>query len=125
MSKNHILAERLSLILAKLSSGQRVDIHQLAEQFEVNLRTIQRDLNERFGFLSWKEKGSRYYQLDLVKMGILNEQDVKRFANFASVSDLFPKLDREFFQTKLTESVQVKGFEYEDIRHLHKEFDLI
>lgn len=125
MSKNHILAERLSLILAKLSSGQRVDIHQLAEQFEVNLRTIQRDLNERFGFLSWKEKGSRYYQLDLVKMGILNEQDVKRFATFASVSELFPKLDREFFQTKLTESVQVKGFEYEDIRHLHKEFELI
>ncbi|MGQ0286755.1 helix-turn-helix transcriptional regulator [Pasteurellaceae bacterium 22721_9_1] len=125
MSKNKMLAERLAKILTLLNKGSRIDIYQLAEQFDVSVRTIQRDINERFGFLEWKEKGARYYQLNLKQLGLLNEIDIQRFANFSSVSELFPKLDREFFQNKLTESVQVKGFEYEDIHHLHKEFDLI
>ena len=72
-----------------------------------------------------EEQGSRYYKLNLQKLGVLTEEDIQRFATFASISNLFPKLDRAFYQEKLTESVQVKGFQYEEIKYLKKEFDLL
>lgn len=75
--------------------------------------------------MEWEEQGPRYYKLNLQKLGVLTEEDIQRFATFASISNLFPKLDRAFYQEKLTESVQVKGFQYEEIKHLKKEFDLL
>lgn len=125
MSKNTQLAQRFSEILYQLNQGKRLDTQVLAVHFGVNLRTIQRDFNERLYFLEWEEQGPRYYKLHLQKLGVLTEEDIQRFATFASVSNLFPKLDRAFYQEKLTESVQVKGFQYEEIKHLKKEFDLL
>ncbi|MEG9531672.1 helix-turn-helix transcriptional regulator [Mannheimia indoligenes] len=125
MKKNDVLAQRISLILARLNQGERIDINQIVDEFDISLRTLQRDLNERLAFLAWEEFGPRYYKINRSKLGILDEQDIQRFAIFASVSDLFPKIDQTFYQEKLTESVQVKGFQYEDIRHLDKEFKLI
>lgn len=120
--KNDVLAQRISLILARLNQGERIDINQIVEEFDISLRTLQRDFNERLAFLSWEEFGPRYYKINRSKLGILDEQDIQRFAIFASVSDLFPKIDQAFYEEKLTESVQVKGFQYEDISHLDKEF---
>ncbi|MFZ7156604.1 WYL domain-containing protein [Avibacterium avium] len=37
----------------------------------------------------------------------------------------FPSVDKAFYQEKLTQSVQVKGFQYEDISHLKAQFDLL
>ena len=125
MSKNTQLAQRFSEILYQLNQGKRLDTQALAAHFGVNLRTIQRDFNERLYFLEWEEQGPRYYKLNLQKLGVLTEEDIQRFAAFASISNLFPKLDRAFYQEKLTESVQVKGFQYEEIKHLKKEFDLL
>ena len=119
------LAQRLSLILTRLNRGERIDISLLAEEFNTSVRTIQRDINERFGFLEWEEKGSRFYKINLQKSGFLTEEDINRFALFASISDLFPKIDREFYQEKLTQSVQVKGFQYEDISGKQAEFNAL
>lgn len=47
---------------------------------------------------------------------------MERFARFASIQDLFPKLDRELFQRTLTDTIQVKGFQYESIQHRQGEF---
>lgn len=123
MKKNEILAKRISTILNKLNQGIRLDINQLAEDFETSIRTIQRDFNDRLNFLHWKEEGPRYYQLDRQKSGFLTEEDIQRFAVFASVSDLFPKIDRTFYQEKLLQSIQVKGLQYEDINGKEKEFE--
>ncbi len=125
MQKNAVLAQRLSEILSRLNQGQRIDINQLAEDFGVSVRTIQRDIKERLEFLEWEESGPRHYKINRYKLGILSQQDISRFALFASISDLFPKVDRDFYQEKLTDSVKVKGFQYEDIRHLDKEFQLL
>ncbi|WP_306291868.1 DeoR family transcriptional regulator [Rodentibacter trehalosifermentans] len=122
MKKNNQLAQRLAKILSKLNQGIRLDIHQLSEEFNVSLRTIQRDIN-RFDFLEWEEKGARYYKINRQKLGFLTEEDIQRFALFVSVADLFPKIDRQFYQEKLTQSVQIKGFQYESIHHLEKEFN--
>lgn len=125
MKKNVILAQRLGEILSRLNRGDRLDLHQLAEDFGVDIRTIQRDLRERLGFLEWSEYGPHFYQLNRQKMGLLTVEDIQRFANFASIADLFPQLDKQFFQAKLTESIEVKGFQYESIHHLKKEFEQV
>lgn len=125
MKRSIALAKRFSEILFLLNQGLRIDLHQLAEHFDVSVRTIQRDINERFDFLEWEEKGPRFYKIKRDKYGLLNAEDIECFAHFASISNLFPKVDRTFYQEKLIESVQVKGFEYEDIHHLDKEFKLI
>lgn len=125
MKKNTALALRISEILQQLNQGKRVDINQLSEHFGVSIRTLQRDIKERLAFLDWEENGARYYKLNRQGQGILTPQDVERFALFASISELFPKIDQQFYQEKLNESVKVKGIEYEDIHHLDKEFNLI
>ena len=124
--KNSISSkQRFVEILFILNEGERVDLQKMAEKFGMSLRTLQRDFNERLDFLDWEEKGPRYYKINRTKSGLLNQQDIERFALFASISDLFPKIDCEFYQEKLTESVQVKGVQYEDISQLKKEFDLL
>ena len=45
------LAERLVAILGRLNDGEALSPAELAVDFGVNLRTIQRDLNQRFSFL--------------------------------------------------------------------------
>lgn len=124
-AKHENLAYRLVGILRQLNAGERLDVHQLAETFNISVRTIQRDLNERFDFLAWNERGPRYYSLDKAKLGHLFPEDIERFARFSSVQDLFPKIDRRFYQQHLTQSVQVKGYQYEDIKHRQAEFDQI
>lgn len=125
-SKHEQLAYRLAQILMRLNSGERLDIKELADWFNMkSTRTIQRDLNNRLGFLAWNEKGPRYYSLDKTKLGHLYPADIERFANFCSIQDLLPEIDRAFYQEHLTQSIQIKGFQYEDIKHRQREFDLI
>lgn len=123
------LAERLVNILQKLNAGEALDLNSLAQEFSVSKRTIQRDLLERFGFLALEKDHAGNYRLDAAQLGKFNLEDMRRFARFASVSDLFPKLDQQFFANVLLDSLgnsmDVKGFHYEDIRHKRSEFDTI
>ncbi|MCF7521678.1 WYL domain-containing protein [Neisseria sp. ZJ106] len=123
--KHEKLAYRLTEILCRLNKGERLDIQQLAEEFQTTPRTIQRDLNERLDFLAWNEQGPRHYSLDKAKLGHLYPQDIERFARFCSIQDLLPQIDRRFYQEHLTQSVQIKGFQYEDIKDKLHEFQLI
>jgi hypothetical protein len=45
------LVVRLSQMLVKLNQGERLDPRELAGEFGVSIRTIQRDLNVRFAYL--------------------------------------------------------------------------
>ena len=42
------LLARLFQILLKLNSGERFTVEELAKEFNVSKRTVQRDMNERF-----------------------------------------------------------------------------
>lgn len=74
------LAQRISLILVELNKGKRIDVNELADEFNVSIRTIQRDIKERLNFLPWDELGPRFYRLDRQKLDILTEEDIQRFA---------------------------------------------
>lgn len=128
-SDNHdTLVYRLSQMLVKLNQGEKLNPQALAEEFGVNLRTVQRDLNVRFAYLPL-QKTSGYYHLDPTFLGKLSIKDVERFAGLAGVRGLFPSLSDEFlrdiFDARIQVAVMVKGHNYEnlagketDFRHL-------
>ncbi len=123
MNKNEAIAERLSSIIVRLNQGECLNIHDLAHDYNVSLRTIQRDFF-RLRMLFFAETGE-CYRLDISKQGYLNTKEIRRFANFASIADLLPDIDRKFFQDKLQQSILVKGFEYENIKSKKRTFDAI
>ena len=116
---NHdTLVYRLAQMLVKLNQGEKLDPRSLADEFGVNLRTIQRDLNVRFAYLPLEKKDGRYH-LDPAFLGKLSTRDIERFAGLAGVRGLFPSLSDEFlrdiFDTRVQAALLVKGHHYENL----------
>jgi predicted DNA-binding transcriptional regulator YafY len=116
---NHdTLVYRLAQVLVKLNQGEKLDPRLLADEFGVNLRTIQRDLNVRFAYLPLQKTNGRYH-LDPVFLGKLSTRDIERFAGLAGVRGLFPSLSddflRDIFDTRLQSALLVKGHHYENL----------
>ncbi|MDA7089074.1 WYL domain-containing protein [Pseudomonas sp. SA3-5] len=120
MSKgNHdTLVYRLAQMLYKLNQGESLDPFALADEFGVNIRTIQRDLNERFAYLPLNKVEGRY-QLDQTFLGKLNLRDIERFSGLAGIRGLFPSLSddflRDIFDIRMQSALLVKGHNYENI----------
>ena len=76
------LAFRLTNILARLNSGERLNIRDLTDEFGVCERTISRDFSRLKPLLKWTEEKYPYYQLDRRSLGILTQEDIERFARF-------------------------------------------
>ena len=113
------LVYRLSQVLQKLNQGESLDPQQLADEFGVNLRTIQRDLNVRFAGLPLIKSAGRY-RLEHTHLGKLTVKDIERFAALSGVSGLFPRLTDQFlrdvFDSDRARAWLVKGHHYEDLR---------
>lgn len=125
-ANNHdTLVYRLAQILIKLNQGEKLDPMSLADEFGVNLRTIQRDLNERFAYLPLQKTDGRYH-LDPVFLGKLSSRDIQRFAGLAGVRGLFPSLSddflRDIFDNRLQEAWLVKGHHYENLTGKEQQF---
>jgi predicted DNA-binding transcriptional regulator YafY len=116
---NHdTLVYRLAQILVKLNQGEKLNPLALADEFGVNLRTIQRDLNLRFAYLPLQKTDGRYH-LDPAFLGKLSTRDIERFASLAGVRGLFPSLSDAFlsdiFDSRIQSALLVKGHNYEDL----------
>ena len=109
---------RLVEILRRLNEGERIDPKALVSEFDVNLRTVQRDLNERFAFLEL-EKQDGLYSINRARLGRLTLQDVQRFAGLAGLQGLYPRLSTEMLRDILDASRQsallVRGHHHEDL----------
>ncbi len=112
------LVFRLAQMLVKLNQGEKLDPRNLAEEFGVNLRTVQRDLNVRFAYLPLQKSDGRYH-LDPTFLGKLSTKDIERFAGLAGVGGLFPSLSddflRDIFDARIQSALLVKGHNYESI----------
>lgn len=112
------LVYRLSMMLVKLNQGEKLDPQALAEEFGVNLRTIQRDLNQRFAYLPLQKTNGRYY-IDPAFLGKLSTRDIERFASLAGIRGLFPSLSddflRDIFDARIQSALLVKGHNYENL----------
>ena len=115
------LGDRLTDMLTRLNNGETLDINTLPDDYNISLRTAQRDISRLSAILT--TSGSRYYKLDTNQHGHLSQNEIQRFCVFASIQDLFPENHRRFFQEKLQQSITVKGFQYENIKHKQQEFD--
>jgi predicted DNA-binding transcriptional regulator YafY len=116
---NHdTLVYRLAQILIKLNQGEKLDPLALADEFGVNLRTVQSDLNVRFAYLPLQKTDGRYH-LEPAYLGKLSTRDIERFACLAGVRGLFPSLSDDFlgdiFDNRIQSALLVKGHNYEDL----------
>lgn len=114
---NHdTLVYRLVQMLIKLNAGDKLDPQALADEFGVNLRTIQRDLNVRFAYLGLEKVNGRY-QLDPIFLGKLSTKDIERFAALSGIRGLYPSLSddflRDIFDAQMQGALLVKGHSYE------------
>jgi predicted DNA-binding transcriptional regulator YafY len=117
-SSHDTIVYRLAQILIKLNQGEKLDPPCLANEFGVNIRTIQRDLNERFAYLPLQKTDGRYY-LNPVFLGKLSSKDIHQFATLSGVKGLFPSLGEDFlrdiFDTRTQETLLIKSHNFEDM----------
>ncbi len=111
------LSTRLSQILIEFNNGDRVTIEDLAEEFGVSKRTIERDF-VRFSYLPIIKENKEYY-LENLAIGKLNFDDIKNFAIFSGVKSLFPSLTKQFLAEIITDKINkaflVSNSGFEDI----------
>lgn len=127
MSKSHdSLAQRLSLILIKLNNGERFTVVELANEFNVSARTIQRDIKERLSYIPIQKDGD-YYSMESYALGKLSFEDIKSFATLSGIKNLYPSLSNEFItdilNAKLNSAYLIKNQGFEDISSKQKCFE--
>lgn len=89
MAEHDTLAQRLGVILTKLNNGQRLVISELAHEFNVSARTIQRDLNVRLAYLPLEREGQTYW-LDPSYFGRASTPAILRLCEQVGAKALFP-----------------------------------
>lgn len=118
MKEHDKTAFRLASILVKLNEGENPTIQELAEEYNVSVRTIQRDINERFSYLPIQKESGKI-SLDQAYLGKLTNDDVRSFAALSGVKSLFPSLDNDFlrriFDDTMRSAYIVKGHNYENL----------
>lgn len=119
MKKSHdTLALRLSLILTKLNSGESFTAKELAQEFNVNIITIQRDIKERLFYIPIDKKGD-YYSMESYALGKLSFQDIENFATLSGIKELYPELSNDFISDilnmKLNKAYLIKNQGFENI----------
>ena len=128
MNKHDKIATRLSLILTKLNNGERLRVEALAKEFNVTVRTIQRDLNERLLDVPLKKEG-KFYFLEPHHLGKLTLSDLNNFALLSGINKMFPSFSDEFVKHLLDKDVAsvylIKTHNFEDISHKIEDFKAI
>ena len=129
MTTSHdTIVRRLANILVKFNQGEKLNPHELANEFDVTLRTIQRDLHERFIYLPI-QKTNGLYHLEQAYLGKLSTKDIEKFANLAGIKGMFPSLSgdflRDIFDQTLQSTFLVKGHHYEDLSGKESLFQLL
>ncbi len=122
------IATRLALILTKLNNGEHFTVEELSKEFNVNIRTIQRDLKERLAYIPIV-KENNYYFMESYALGKLKYEDIKNFAAISGIKSLYPILNNGFISDilnmKLNTAYLVKNQGYENISHCQDWFNKI
>jgi len=122
------LVYRLTEILVKLNRGEQLEPRALAAEFGVDLRTVQRDLNQRFAYLDLMKEEGRY-RMNSTVLGRLSTKDIERFAMASGTARLFPTLSHAFVRELLREDqaspLLVRGHHYEDVAEHASTFALL
>ncbi len=122
------IATRLACILTKLNNGESFTAEELAKEFNISVRTVQRDLNERLIYLPIIKEHNHYF-MDAYALGKLNFEDIKNFATISGIKSLYPILNNGFISdilnVKLNSAYLVKNQGFENISHHQDWFNKI
>lgn len=124
--KGEKLAQRISSILALLHQGDAIDKHQLAQLFDVDLRTIERDLGERLRGIAERSADGRW-QLAQTARSSIPAQHLYRYAQLVGTEHLFPDTSLCYLLTQLEvpaarRSTHVQPTSLEDLRERGLDF---
>ena len=121
------IATRFAQIITMFNDGKRLSVEELAREFSVSTRTIQRDL-KRLSYLPIKKEHG-YYTLEVYCLGKLSFKDIKQFATFAGIKELYPELSDALIVDVLNErtnkTMGVQGNTYENLSHKVDDFNAI
>lgn len=126
VSKGEKLAQRLSQILARLHQGDALDKHQLAQDFQVDVRTIERDLGERLcGIVERSADGQ--WQLTHSSRSSISSKHLHGYARISGTEHLFPDNSLRFLLEQLQtpeqqRAIYVQAVAHEDLRPHTQEF---
>jgi len=123
------LVIRLANMLFKLNQGESINPKTLAQEFNVSVRTIQRDINERFAYLPIQKHDGRY-SLSPDYLGRISAHNIRNFAAMSGIQGLFPNLDmaflRQLYEQETLKTINVQGHAYESFDQEQKQkFDAI
>jgi len=125
-SKGELLADRLAGILISLNSGRILSVKELAREYRVTERTIQKDLNSRLMSLPINRNSSGKYQLEASYLGKFQMDDMKLFARVAGLKGLYPELNYQLMNRLIhplnNEAIKVIGHNYEEINDRSESF---
>jgi len=119
-TKGEKLALRLSHILARLHQGDALDKHQLAQEFEVDVRTIERDLNERLtGIVERGAEGT--WQLTYSSRSTIPAKHLHNYARMSGTAHLFPDDSLRYLLAQMdvpekTRATRVQPTPHEDLK---------
>ncbi|WP_373054442.1 helix-turn-helix transcriptional regulator [Thioalkalivibrio sp.] len=110
------MAERLIRLLIKLNEGQALELPALAREFDVSLRTVQRDLQRLSAHLPLEVVEGRY-RLTPSALGRLSTKELSTFASLSGIDALFPSLSGHDLPGLLAarDTMLVRGHHYEDL----------
>jgi len=128
MKEHDKTAFRLASILIKLNEGEHPSVDELAVEYGVHKRTIQRDINERLSYLPIQKENGQI-SLDPSYLGKLSNDELRSFAALSGVKSLFPTLENTFLRRIFDDTVRsaylVKGHSYENISGKEETFKRI
>lgn len=115
------LSIRLSQLLLRLQQGEQLRLADLATQFGVSLRTLQRDIHRIELALPLERTPQGGYRLDTSRPAALPPlRELERFARVSGLEGLYPRFDPDFVRDLLQESpapgLRVHGPSYEDVQ---------
>ena len=127
-SKNEKLALRTSQIVSRLHQGETLDKHQLVEEFNVSVRTIERDLR-RLGETVQKTEGERW-QLAPSSRSTIPTAHLHSYARLAGTAQLFPDASLRYLLEQLDtpeprRSTHVQPTPHEDLRPQSPQFSAL
>ena len=113
MHEHDKIAQRLGMLLTRLYSGEKLHLHDLAAEYNVTLRTLQRDFNERLSYLPIENR-NRQYWLRSDYLHHKRDNELRRLAEQLGISDLFPYASEQRLRQLLDNNnpslFAIKGF---------------
>jgi len=126
-NKHDKLAKRLGIILTRLNTGEHLFLDELALEFNVSIRTLQRDFNERLGYLPLERNGSAY-SLPSRILGKQNVNDLFSMALSMGLGTLFPEtryLKHTVLSSKNSSAIMFQSPVIEDIGEQSRSFEVL